>query len=234
MNKIEHFAEPRRLWLSWQGPEGTIKRQRRIIAEIVQDEGQVVFRYLDQTPDYRAAKEEGFDGYPAFNRAMTEHRAGVLDAFMRRLPPRKRKDFIDFLEKYRLPADFSGSDMALLGYTGARLPGDGFEVCPDFLSVPLPLETIIEVAGFRHQSVPLGALKEGDSVRFIAESDNAFDTQAVSIWHDRGRIGYVPAPMAAAVRGWLQTANVEAVIERLNGQPERPLVYLFVAVSPRA
>lgn len=233
MNKIEHFAEPRRLWLSWQGPEGTIRRQRRVVAEIVREDDQVVFRYLDQTPDYRAAKEEGFDGYPAFNRATPEHRSGVLDAFMRRLPPRKRKDFAEFLEKYRLPSNYTGSDMALLGYTGARLPGDGFELCPDFASAPLPLQLIIEVAGFRHQSVPVSALREGDAVRFAPESDNAFDSQAVSICHKHGRIGYVPAPMTVPVREWLRKATLTAVIDRLNGQPERPLVYVFVSVSPR-
>lgn len=235
MRQIEHVAEPKRLWLSWQPSDHTVgeKRRRRVVAEIVQENGDVVFRYLNQTPDYQAAKAEGFQGYPAFSRSRDEHRQGVLDAFLRRLPSRKRGDFAEYLEKYRLPSDFSGSDLALLGYTGAKLPGDGFELCPDLTNAPLPLETVMEVAGFWRQDVPSSEINIGDEVQLIPEPSNTADTKAVAVSLHGRRIGYVPVPMLPAVHLWLKNGHVEGHIDRLNGKPERPLVYLFIEVLLR-
>ncbi|SIT35305.1 conserved hypothetical protein [Paraburkholderia ribeironis] len=233
MRQIEHVAEPSRLWLSWQPPElGAEKRRRRVVAEIILEHGEAVFRYLNQSHDYQLAKAEGFQGYPAFNRAEDEHRKGVLEAFVRRLPSRKRRDFTEYLEKYRLSEAFDGSDFALLGYTGAKLPGDGFELCPDFSNAPLPLETVMEVAGFWRQGVPATDLELGDAVQFEPEPSNEADSHAVAVLHRDRRIGYVPVPMLPAVHRWLERGHVEAYIDRLNGKPERPLVYLFVAVTP--
>ncbi|MFM0338784.1 HIRAN domain-containing protein [Paraburkholderia fungorum] len=195
--------------------------------------GEPVFRYLNQTADYQLAKQEGFQGYPAFNRAEDEHRKGILEAFVRRLPSRKRRDFAEYLEKYRLPPDFQGSDLALLGYTGAKLPGDGFELCPDLTTAPLPLETVMEVAGFWRQGVPQNELQVGDGVRFVPEPFNDADKMAVAIHWSGKKIGYVPRPMLPSVHRWLDAGSIEAHIDRLNGKPDRPLVYLFVAVTQR-
>lgn len=234
MRRIEHLAEPSRLWLSWQPADpAASQRRRRIVAELTLDNGEPVFRYLNQTPEYHLAKSEGFQGYPAFNRSEDEHRRGVLEAFMRRLPPRKRRDFAEYLEKYRLPPHFQGSDFALLGYTGAKLPGDGFELCPDFSGAPLPLEMVMEVAGFWRQGVPQRELALGDEVQFTFEPDNEADSRAIAILHDGRRIGYVPAPMLPAVHRWMAEGRIESYIDRLNGKPERPLVYLFVSVTAK-
>jgi len=232
MRQIEHVAEPSRLWVSWQPPETESgPRRRRIVAEIVVKQGEPIFRYLNQTRDYQLAKAEGFQGYPAFNRAIDEHRHGVMAAFMRRLPSRKRRDFTEYLEKYRLPVDFEASDMALLGYTGAKLPGDGFELCPDFTEAPLPLETIVEIAGFRHQHIDVSDLDVGDEVQFVPEPQNDVDADAIAIHHRGRRIGYVPIPMLSAVHRWMKVGHIDAHIDRLNGKPERPLVFLFLSVT---
>ncbi|WP_250520710.1 HIRAN domain-containing protein [Caballeronia sp. NCTM1] len=233
LRQIEHLVEPSRLWVSWQSPDASgASRRRHVVAEITKEDGEPIFRYLDQTPQYQAARREGFEGYPAFNRSKVEHRKGVLEAFVRRLPSRKRGDFSEYLEKHRLPSDFKGSDFALLGYTGAKLPGDGFELCPDLTTVDVPLETIVEVAGFWRQGVPQSELEVGDEVRFCLEPDNAADPNAIAIYSAGRRIGYIPSPMLPMFNNWLRSANVTAHIDRLNGKPERPLVYLFVAVAP--
>ncbi len=67
MNRIQHLIEPHRLFLAWQRPmAGKERRSRRIVGEIERREGGAVFRYLDQQPDYQAARQEGFQGFPAF------------------------------------------------------------------------------------------------------------------------------------------------------------------------
>lgn len=204
------------------------------MGEIVLESGEPIFHYLNQDDDYHKARAEGFQGYPAFNRSEDEHRIGVLEAFMRRLPSRKRRDFAEYLEKYRLPADFKGSDLALLGYTGAKLPGDGFELCADLSGVKLPLETVMEVAGFWRLGIHQGELSVGDEVTFRPEPSNEADPNAVAILHFGRRIGYVPSPLLPAVHEWLADGRIEAYVDRLNGKPDRPLVYLFVAVSPKS
>lgn len=233
MNRIQHLIEPNRLLLSWQRPiAGTERRTRRIVGEIERSEGGAVFRYLPERDDFAKAEAEGFRGFPAFGlKQGQEFTAGVLEAFGRRLPPRKREDFREYLARFRLPDNFNGSDMALLAYTGAKLPGDGFELVPDLEGIVPPLELVIEVAGFRHQEVPAVFVAPGDPVRLVPEPDNPQHAEAIAIHHASGLIGYVPRPYCAAFSQWLAGHVVDAQIDRINGKPERPLVYLFVAVS---
>lgn len=232
MNQIEHVIEPNRLWLAWQSPDGQGRdRARCIVAEIVRENSNnVVFRYLENNADFQAARDNGFKGFPAFDIHAAEHRTGVLDAFVRRLPPRKREDFRDYLETHRLPREFSASDMALLGYTGAKLPGDGFELVPDLTNAEPPLELLIEVAGFRYQGISVKELAIGAEVQFYPEPENSIDPLAIVIKYNDRRIGYVSKPFISAMRKWIMNYHVDATIERLNGKPERPLVYLLVTV----
>ena len=68
---------------------------------------------------------------------------------MRRLPPRNREDFADYLQVHGLSAPFELSDVALLGYTGARLPSDGFALVPEFPEDIRPCDYVMEVTGAR-------------------------------------------------------------------------------------
>lgn len=211
------------------------RRTRHVVGEVICEGKESTFRYLEETPDFAAAKAEGFQGFPAFHLQAAPHRSGVLDAFLRRLPPRSRDDFDDYLQAYRLPSPFSGSDTALLGYTGARLPSDGFELVPDLSEATPPFELIIETAGLRHQDgVSLERLRVGDAISLVEERDNPVDPDAIAILHAAGRIGYVPRPYCSPVRAWLTQFDVDASIERINGKPDRPLVYLFVRVRKPA
>jgi hypothetical protein len=233
MSRIEHTIEPERLWLVWQPQDPSRPRSRRIVAEIVrEDDSGATLRYLPNTDDFKLAVTEGFQGYPAFKIAQVEHRQGVLDAFIRRLPPRNREDFSEYLERHRLPERFEGSEMALLAYTGAKLPGDGFELCADFESTLAPFELVIEVAGFRHQSdVSISNILVGERVEFISEPANPTDNQAIAVHYGGRRIGYVGRHHLRAFHAWIKRGyKITALVDRLNGKPERPLVYLFVAV----
>ncbi len=232
MNRIEHIVEPHRLFLSWQRPMvGQERRTRRIVGEIERDGERVVFRYLTDSDDFKKASKEGFQGFPTFlPEKQSEFTVGVLDAFTRRLPPRKREDFSQYLAQYRLPENFDASDMTLLSYTGAKLPGDGFELVPDLTGIKPPFEILMEVAGFRHHDVGVNAISIGDSVGLVREHDNPVDPDAIAVTHAQGQIGYIPRPFCHAVDGWLRNFGCEGHIERINGKPDRPLVYLFMRV----
>lgn len=235
MSTVTNLIEPNRLLLSWQRPmvdDG--RRTRRVVGEITRiASDKFRFQYLDATADFAAAKAEGFQGYPSFRLSQRQHEENVLDAFMVRLPSRKRGDFKEYLTSHSLPPDFTGSDFALLAHTGGRLPGDGFEVFPDISTVTRPFDLVIEIAGTRHRGFSeLTGLQVGDSVTLIAEPTNPVDPNAITITHDvLGTIGYVPKPYCEHLLPLINDNCVKAVICKLNGRPERRLVYVLVSVG---
>lgn len=234
MNILRHIVEPSRLLMTWQPQDETApSRARRVIGEVsVEPEGQMVFRYLKDTPDFEEACKVGFKGFPAFRLEELETRHGVIESLMRRLPPRKREDFSDFLAQHRLPSPFNYSDLALLGYTGARLPSDGFALVPEFPMDATAVGYLMEVAGFRHM---LGAdvtrLQVGGTVTFEIDTENPVDHDALAVIHQGRKIGYVNRALRATFHRWLRLRHVSATIEKLNGKSERPSVYVLISVN---
>ncbi len=237
MNILRHIAEPSRLLMTWQPLDETASsRTRRVIGEIRREkEGQIVFRYLQHTSDFEEARKAGFKGFPAFHlkdKDDNEVRQGVIESLMRRLPPRKREDFDDFLAQHRLPSPFNNSDMALLGYTGARLPSDGFALVPDFSASEVPCDYLMEVAGLRHIfGTDISSIHVGDPVEFVVDHDNPVDQDALLVICQGQKIGYVNRAFRETLHRWLKQYHVSATIEKLNGKPERPLVYVRISAN---
>lgn len=231
---IEHIVEPRRLLLAWQAPEGKL-RTRYNVAELVrpdiENDESVVLRYLRDSEDFRKATELGFEGHPAFKKVDKEYSDGVVDAFMRRLPPRTRTDFSKYLELLCIRPNTKISNFALLGYSGAKLPSDGFSIVHPFDEVNGPCEFLMEVAGFRYvTNVKVSDIRVGAPVSFEEESDNKVDRRAVRIVLDGKRIGYVNRGQLDAFHRWLSGHRLQGTIERTNGTIDRPIVYVFVKV----
>ena len=236
MNFIEHVREPRRLLLVWQRPEEDgAPRMRRAVAELVREPGAVRFHYLTDTPDFASAVQEGFVNFPAFRKLHVTYDLGVLDVFMRRLPPRSRDDYAQYLEQFRLRPETRISDFALLGYTGARLPSDGFSILDPLEDLGADCDVLMEVAGFRHVSVqPVENIVLGAPAALVPEHDNPHDVTAVAVEIGGERVGYVPRQQAPALRQLLATLDIQARVERVNGRSGRPLVYLYVRFKRRA
>lgn len=233
MNFIEHVHEPLRLLLVWQEPEGA--RTRRAVAEIERPHvsAPARLRYLVGTDDMASAKTEGFVCFPAFPDLDATYDLGVIETFMRRLPPRTRGDYGQYLEQFRLRPETRITDMALLAYTGAKLPSDGFSIVNPLDGVNAECELLIEVAGFRHvASIPSSELSLGSPAQLVAEPHNTFDPNAVAVHVDEHRIGCVPRQQALAVRQLVATNAITVTVERINGKPERPLIYLFARIHP--
>jgi hypothetical protein len=234
MNTLQHIIEPKRLWLTWQPvDESAPTRTRRVVGELCREEsGEIVFHYLKNSPDFQSAKLAGFRFYPAFPLHGQEIRQGVVEALMRRLPPRKREDFAEYLAQHGLPAPFHHSDFALLGYTGARLPSDGFALVPEFPPDEVPCDYLTEVAGLRHVfNGDISLISVGDPVFFVADKDNAIDADALAVVCKGDKIGYVNRALKNNVWYWLDHHQVTASIYRLNGKPAHPLVTVKISVT---
>ncbi len=233
MNVVHHLIEPDRLNLVWQAPEG-LSRTRRRVAELLRMNGETSLRYLPETEDYQDAILNGFVGFPAFKPQKIEHKQGVVEIFMRRLPPRSRSDFNDYLTRLALPPNAEISDFSLLGYSEAKLPGDGFSIVNDFQDIDGPCEFLTEIAGFRYypgMNLEIGEVI-GLTVGFESEPENQIDRNAVRVVAEGLKLGYVNRIQAQAFRRWIASNQVEAAIERINGTRERPRVHLFVKVRP--
>lgn len=233
MSTIKHVAEPDRLLLTWQPPQANgAKGSRLSVGELVRKDEVVLFRYDFESKDFAAAIQQGFRGFPAFNMDKQEHSSGVLDAFMRRLPPKKREDYDSFLSQHMLPSNFQGSDFALLGITGARLPSDTFELCIDLTGLDLPVDVLLLVAGHRYHAPALRTpLYAGQSVELVREPNNEHDPQAIRVEVDGQRIGYVNKAACSGVSSLAKRSAVSAEIARLNGTKDHPKVYILVSFS---
>lgn len=234
MNPLTYIVEPVRLLLTWQPTdEQAQQRTRRAVAEVRLDPGgQALFRYSKGSSDFKEAQKAGFEGFPAFPLKKAESREGVLEVLMRRLPPRRREDFADYLAQHRLPVPFDYSEFALLGYTGARLPSDGFALVPVFPPDAVPCDYLTEVAGLRHAfNGDIAGIQIGDPVTFEIDSDNPVDQDALAVMHQGRRIGYINRALKETFHHWLRSYVVTARVERLNGKPTRPLVHLRAHVT---
>lgn len=228
---IEHLVEPHRLLLYWQARESK-KRSRYLVGELTKRDDNVVLTYDMDSVEFAGAKLLGFRGYPAFPMKQAEHSHQVLEAFTRRLPPRSRRDFARYLELRAIPATANISDFALLGYSGAKLPNDGFELVHPFDNPPEAFEVLIEIAGFRHESqIAITDLQTSSGVQFVAEPENSVDVDAIRIESAGCKLGYVPRGHLAMLHRMLKAgAILEGEVFRTNGTSERPLVYVLTHV----
>ena len=235
MNIIEHILEPKKLLVCWQAPEGST-RTRFVIGELEKNQNSlIIFRYKINSKDLEEAKKVGFAGYPAFNLKEEKHIEGVMETFVRRLPPKSRGDFNKYLELYRLPEDKVISDFAMLAYTGAKLPTDGFSIVNPFYNLSEPCEFLMEIAGSRYsKEFDVNNLDIGDQVSIKKEEKNKFDSRAIAIEYKEKRIGYINRALVESFHHWMDTkAKITLIIERVNGHPARPLVFIFVKIKPK-
>jgi len=231
IHMIRHIVEPRRLLLVWQPLDANRQRTRRVVGELLRENSNVTLRYLSQTLDFAEALESGFTCFPAFPKIERDYTEGILETFSLRLPPRSRLDFKHFLESIRISPDTQVSDFALLGYSEARLPGDGFSIVNPFDDFPVPCEFLSEIAGFRHYRNSDAVYEIGMALNFEIEKDNPIEQNAIAVIADDKKIGYVNRVQLQAVKHWLSHNKVRAFIERNNGRPGWPRVYMFVEVS---
>lgn len=234
MRFIEHIIEPTELLLAWQSSSEE-DRSRYIVGRLHRTDAEITLQYLVDTPDFRKARDIGFDLYPAFKDEHTTY-SNVLDAFMRRLPPRKRGDFPQYLEGLRLKPDVDVSDFALLGYSGAKLLADGFSIIHPFNNVKGPCEILTEVAGFRH-------IKKNDGIEAKIDTPVSFEIEefhpvtqqpAIKIITNGTHLGYVNRGLIATFLNWIADNRItNAWVEKANGTPDRPTAYIYVEVASK-
>ncbi|HDZ68924.1 MAG TPA: hypothetical protein ENH43_00690 [Phycisphaerales bacterium] len=231
MRYIEHIVEPDRLLLSWQTPS---ERQRMLVAELIRNDNDADLVYLKDSEEFSKAQSLGFEGYPGFDIKKDVVHKNILISFMKRLPPRNRKDFGRFLDALRIKADAEISGFALLGYSGAKLPDDDFTVIHPFENASVPFEFMLPVQGYQYyqEKLPLNELSTDMQACFEAEPDNQHDPKAIKIIINSVRVGYVCRGLTSSFHKWMQSGlTISAYVERINGTEQNPTIYLYVSVK---
>ena len=225
--------EPNRLKLIWQssGPD----RNKYTVGELVRSGPFVSLSYFRESVEMFGAYSAGFVGHAAFPLHRPVYHENVMETFARRLPSRHRNDFYLYLHKNRLTAHSIISDFALLGYTGAYLPSDGFSFAVDWRFQELPYLFLMEVAGFRYNSGMLMQMDDliGRTAFFQHEADNPYDSNAVAIYVEGQKIGYIPRYYAADFITWNAAYDVSGSIERIDGALAKPQVSMLLFVKSR-
>lgn len=233
MNRIQHIIEPQRLLLTWQAPEEKMQRTRYVVAELIREEDKIIMRYLNNSEDFSKARSVGFEAHPAFPDFTKEYSSNVLEAFMHRLPPRTRGDFPQILASLCIPEEIGKqmSDFALLGYAHAKLPLDGFAIIHPFENVTGRCELLTEVAGARYYMENIKQLHEGQTVQLELEPENIHDNLAIRVVSEDKKIGNINRALLPAFHQWLKAQRqIKVTIERINGNVERPAIYLFIQI----
>ena len=173
---------------------------------------------------------ENYPGFPAKQQKYEK----ILFAFMKRLPPRSRGDFGKYLDALRIPNNAEISDFALLGYSGAKLPDDGFTVIHTFENAVPPFEFLLNVQGYRYyaEQVPSDRIELGQEATFQAEPENKSDPKAIKVIIGGTHADYVCRGLTDSFHRWFAADyKITASIERINGTTDRPDIYLFVSVK---
>jgi len=235
MRYIEHIVEPERLLLSWQTSQPGKNRGRMIVAEIIRNGEDADLVYLLDSADFKKAQSFGFDEYPGFK---TEHEKydRILSAFMKRLPPRQRGDFVKYLGALRIRPDAQISDFALLGYSGARLPDDDFTVIHTFENAVPPFEFLLHIQGYHYymEQLPFASIKPEQKAILQSEPENPADPKAIRIIINGIRAGYVCRGLTESFHKWFASDyTITGSTERINGTEDQPEIHLYVSVNSR-
>jgi len=222
--------------LIWQTPLGTGGSRRRLAVALMRasDQGTgVSFEYLRDTPAFKKAVSEGFDGYMGIP-LDREDTSDAINTLGRRLLMPERPDYNEYLERSGLNVEHGLSTLSLLAYTGAKLTSDSFSVSDTFEGFDRPFQYIFDVAGRRHYLESTPSPQKGDSVTFRAEPDNPHDPNAIAMIDTKeNNFGYVNTCQAERVGQWLQEGSITGHIFRENGRAAYPRLFVFANIIPK-
>ncbi len=184
--------------------------------------------------NYSQLRDAGFQGYPAFplREAQFETFPSALSAFLRRVPPRSRSDFGQYLSQFHLGDDVFFSDLALLAITEARLPSDGFSLVDPLDGDDAVFQTVVELAGYHYYTDKISPeMTPGDRLELVPEPTNEYDPHALRVEWRNTLIGYINRLQAPRLVRSLGSRDVSLWLSRLNGSRSKPRAFGLLSVS---
>ncbi|TFJ40447.1 hypothetical protein CKN73_09040 [Carnobacterium divergens] len=162
----------------------------------VDSDGQYSFAYENDSKKrgLQEAIDNSYNLHPTFpSRTEIYTSPKLFSAFTRRLPDKKRRDYVDIFNNLGVVAESNAFDM--LSLTGGTINSDNYEfVRPIQIDdVKNQFEIDFYIRGWRHHGMT-DKLIQSDKLILEAEDNNPYDEDAVYVLKNNdNKIGYVPA-----------------------------------------
>jgi hypothetical protein len=229
--------KPKVLYLVWEDAD----RRRYKVGSFTE----TCFQYLHKEESFIKAQEKGFKGFFSF--PLTEEEISYpnpVPVFMRRLPPKNRQNYAEYLTAFGLDAENPPeSDFTLLGYTGAHLLDDPYHVLNTFEGIKTGFSFISKVSAaqqcfFSHNDEKSLNLASNPYPTLILKPDpeNPKDPNAIQIFIQLSEclvpFGYVHKELTLSIKTWQNEGRrLEARLFRVNGQPNHRHAYASIHVT---
>jgi hypothetical protein len=206
------------LWLIWQNEK---TRQRYHIGNLEHHDGEYIF-YYEKSEKRRTlfeAMDAGYKPHLSFRDIESTYTSDVLmGPFARRLPDKRRPDYLVILRGLGLTPDCT--EMDLLRATGGKLATDSYEFVAPIYVHGDHYDFDFYVAGWRYHDgeKALANLTPNMKVSFLMEPTNIEDPEAVIVLSDElgHKLGYIPSFYSGFMCGVIQRGeNYQAKIESI-------------------
>jgi hypothetical protein len=175
-----------KIYLSWRKGIGNVRFIVGVLEKTTTDS--FVFQYDNEQVEQ--AGKEGFKPYTEFSDTAKLYNGNVLDIFAQRLIKSDRTDVQKFYDFWEIEPQFFNDKFYLLGHTQGLLPTDHFEFLADYNPVS-HLHLLTDLARVEIQQHSSDRLAEGDELQVRLEKDNQHDSEAVAVYKNDLKIGYI-------------------------------------------
>jgi hypothetical protein len=176
----------KKIYISWRKKPG----ERRFLVALLQrsNGGNISFKYLD---DFDKAKEQGLNNIIGFGKDAERLTSEQLYIIIRlRLVSKDKEDKYEFLQFWEA-ADVT-DEFTLLALTQGKSPSDNLEFLGDYSRLEAKkINFVTDLSGLSHNTLAPNIIKEGDILTYKHEESNGFDTNAIAVYKENNKVGYI-------------------------------------------
>jgi hypothetical protein len=205
--------------LCWRPKSG---ERRHIVGVIHQSASGITFKYNDA-----ARKLENFTPLASFPDLNQEYNINVLENFSQRLTRAERPDIQRYYDFWKIEPEYRDDKLYILAKTQGLQAGDMFEFLADYNPIK-GMNFVSEICGLSHAQLPSDTLKIGDQLKWKAEPDNMHDKNAIALYKENIKLGYVKLVhnrVFAKHRGNIQ---IEVMSIETNGHLNKAYIRIYL------
>ena len=205
--------------LCWRPKSG---ERRHIVGVIHQSASGITFKYNDT-----ARKLENFTPLASFPDLNQEYNINVLENFSQRLTRAERPDIQRYYDFWKIEPEYRDDKLYILAKTQGLQAGDMFEFLADYNPIK-GMNFVSEICGLSHAQLPSDTLKIGDQLKWKAEPDNMHDKNAIALYKENIKLGYVKLVhnrVFAKHRGSIQ---IEVMSIETNGHLNKAYIRIYL------
>lgn len=205
--------------LCWRPKSG---ERRHIVGVIHQSASGITFRYNDT-----ARKLEHFTPLASFPDLNQEYNINVLENFSQRLTRAERPDIQRYYDFWKIEPEYRDDKLYILAKTQGLQAGDMFEFLADYNPIK-GMNFVSEICGLSHAQLPSDTLKIGDQLKWKAEPDNMHDKNAIALYKENIKLGYVKLVHNRVFSKHRGNIQIEVMSIETNGHLNKAYIRIYL------